>query len=913
MPDNPWIDRRLDNNTLIDECYTQLRLPATFTKFRHSVVWTNLRHFNNLTVDDFLTRQQLEVLSKRHDATIETDLYGTELYIGTQASGNLDALLMKLDHLLFSKCKPDPTAAHVFYTEAYKGPADLEMTVDARFMANIDIGLLRTTLFDVGVSTDSALGYHVLANAITLRLCRWDSTKGYHVSFIGPKVKPRKESAAKIGTLPYVLRNRIMHSKPSPKDDATDASEAGAVLTNGKLRQQQKNTVPKLPGTDRPSSDGADVEKWLNTSTSSLPAILEGVLIDLTTTDGAQPTQTPQKEFWADLEGLSIDQVDYTASDTTTTAQRPTEPENGASKPPSVNGSNLGVATPLPTKQYASRTIGKPPARSTSRTSSAGLRSIPSSVAGSTKANSSDISRASKQLGSGISHEIHAAVAKLVEKGPFLRGKVSLRFELGRIIIVGMDYSGLSFNLPGFRSNGWGKSRMLYNLHHAGRNQSLLFTPLLTQDGSDIEFMVKTNNLDLRKPMWKDEATETKIYSFFCYDRRGGRDEYFFIDVEINDREDGLGHKYSLRSKNDDKAPVWIHGLVRNWDARIVMSHVDTHMLEEKFGAFARMIVRAIPLKNMNNLPWFQVRSSSHHPDIVWMRVRTLWRFASVSTGSDDMSYLNITEVKQVEHRMVCCTKKECKCMGVTHEFDLKRTMDAEPSLWYEAFITSHTAEELLLKNETLELGEKGDWDYERLKKSKAIDALYKPGLRMLQIMDSVGAHNNNDRVDALVLPTGNRQEHPEVPGATYVEETPRPHRALDTTTVASVAVPEQIIPTPADEFVQKAFPPGSVRGPVQLAVTTHERRRKSSANRREVAPYRLQTAPTSVARAAAAIPETTTPTVTDHQPLATMPAPLPASQKQENRVPSRSPSAASSAGRTCHQASSRWPAQTFW
>lgn len=109
MPDNPWIDRRLDNNTLetLVECYAQLRWPATVNKFRHPAVWTNLRHFNNLTVDDFLSRQQLEVLSKRHNATIETDLYGTELYIGTQASGHRDALLMKLDHLLFSKvCAP---------------------------------------------------------------------------------------------------------------------------------------------------------------------------------------------------------------------------------------------------------------------------------------------------------------------------------------------------------------------------------------------------------------------------------------------------------------------------------------------------------------------------------------------------------------------------------------------------------------------------------------------------------------------------------------------------------------------------------------------------------------------------------------------------------------------------------------
>jgi hypothetical protein len=464
---------------------------------------------------------------------------------------------------------PDPPTSHVFYTEAYEEPRHVDITLDARYMANVDIGLLRTTLLDP-VSTGSAGGYRVLADAVTLRLCPWDPARAHHVSLIGPVVEPRG---------------------------------------------------------------------------------------DHTTEDGARIPGMP-----------------------------------------------------------ASSVPGRPDPR---------------------------------QLGSSaLSREIHDAVAQLVQKGPLLRGRVGLRFEFGRIILVGMDRTGLAFNAPGSPSQGWKKSELLRNLRRADRAQSHLFTPLLTQDRSDVDFLAHVDHGGVR--MWEDEATETQTYSFSCRDRREGRDESFFVDVETSGRDD-FSVRYLLRSEHDDKAPVCIHGVLRNWDARVVLSHADTHTLQDKYGAFAKRIAGAIP--RAGGMPGFRVAIPDL--DILWMRVRTLWRRASAGTGIDATSYLDITEVRPVEHKVLPCAG-EC----VAHEFQPSSRRSRGPGElgpWYEASVASHAAEALLGQNETLDLGGKGRWDAERLlEEGGAIDALCTPGLRMLSRMDSVGAGNDNGRVDALVLPPGN-------------------------------------------------------------------------------------------------------------------------------------------------------------
>jgi hypothetical protein len=64
---------------------------------------------------------------------------------------------------------PDPPTSYIFYIEVYEELRYVDITLDAYYIANVDISLLRTTLLDP-VNIGLVGGYYVLADAITLYL-----------------------------------------------------------------------------------------------------------------------------------------------------------------------------------------------------------------------------------------------------------------------------------------------------------------------------------------------------------------------------------------------------------------------------------------------------------------------------------------------------------------------------------------------------------------------------------------------------------------------------------------------------------------------------------------------------------------------------------------------------------------------
>lgn len=705
-------------------------------------------------------------------------------------------------------------------------------------MANLDLGLLRTALLDISAATEPDIGYHALANGVTLRLCQWDSNRGHAISYFGPPVQPRKGSTS-ASIKRFVLRSHSRtQTEPSHssvgvkvKQEKENFQSSNARHTDTKATpsvEKWLDTVEETPDESASSVAGSSAPYSVNEldSTGKLPAILQDLLIDLSTANDVPPGEVPQKQTWAELEGLVFENKDSAASVTSHDAMDATCAEHQDGEYPGVKASSTsesvgtaaGSRPEFPDestdtelvfpvgKQYVGRRKQPNSTRSDSQHSLTLARHITPSVTGSsvTGSTTNTSRRAGKQKAAELSREIQAAVRQLVKKGPYMRGQISLRFELGRTVIVGMDYSGLSFNPPGFRSNGWRKSLLLKNFHHAGNKQSLLFTQILTQDGSDVDFLIKTSDAERRKPMWREDATEAKTYSFFCRDEATSDTKYFCIDVIP--KEDG-GFTYRLHTNEDDKAPVWIHGVLRNWDARIVMAHANTSALEAKYGACAKMLVDGIKIdQTVVDKPKYRVCVASpfgKDVELLGMRIHTTWRFPSV----DGQSYLNITEVEQTAKGAVICTDSFCRYefeyVREPHDLNhLKAT--GEPSLWYQASITSVTAEKLLAENEVMGFGEKVHWDYEVLKKEKVVEALYKPGLRMLQLMDSVGAHNDNYQVETMDLPQKNFGPYPQVPGANYVQPS---------SSTASVVVSEPVTAGTCEKAGQIAPPPGSVRG----------------------------------------------------------------------------------------------------
>ena len=347
-----------------------------------------------------------------------------------------------------------------------------------------------------------------------------------------------------------------------------------------------------------------------------------------------------------------------------------------------------------------------------------------------------------------IFQEVGDATSKLVSKGPFLPGKVSFRAEFGRILLSGIDESALAFNAEGTKSDGWPKEDLSERLKEC---KDTSFTKILTRDGADIEHLARICDDKTSQPLWEATPTNRTVYSFACV---SGRFDEFFLNIEVGEDKS----TYELRTVKEDKEPIWVHNLMRNWDIRLVMSHTETAELEKKFGSFAKSMLANLQVV-LPDSPGDPVLRWGVHKDfpvrVKYMRTLTIWRFVS----PDKQSYLDITEVLDNEIRGCTSSKGMDKRedwhlqvaearKGTQREQMEKRGF---PCRWYEASISSAAADEMFRQNETLGFAEVADWNYEALHRAGALSAILEPALRMVQEMDSVGAGNDNCQVDRMM------------------------------------------------------------------------------------------------------------------------------------------------------------------
>lgn len=194
--------------------------------------------------------------------------------------------------------------------------------------------------------------------------------------------------------------------------------------------------------------------------------------------------------------------------------------------------------------------------------------------------------------------EIEAAMAKLLVTGPYRRGKVELRAELGRVLLSGLDVSALAFNDVSTPSNGWEKAELLKKLGiYFGQPKDIHFTKILTTYSSDIEDMINIKSGEAR--LWKENPSHAwTVYSFRCALRSKDRPIQFVVDIE----DDPTAHdpfSYSIRLLENVGAaqgllPIYVHAIRRNWDLGIRMSYVNTERAEKAFGCVAISLLQSL-------------------------------------------------------------------------------------------------------------------------------------------------------------------------------------------------------------------------------------------------------------------------------------------------------------------------------
>ncbi|AEO53254.1 hypothetical protein MYCTH_2114188 [Thermothelomyces thermophilus ATCC 42464] len=351
--------------------------------------------------------------------------------------------------------------------------------------------------------------------------------------------------------------------------------------------------------------------------------------------------------------------------------------------------------------------------------------------------------------------EIEAAIAKLLLLGPYRRGKLAVRAELGRIILEKVDRSGLAFNNATTPSNGWMKAQLLRNLNNDfGGSHNISFTKILSTYGCDVEDMVNLQVNGTR--LWEEIPSRVWItYSFHCGLRSGKGLSRFIVDIEDRDPKSSQ-FSYSIRlfdgaESADKPMPVYVHAICRHWDLRITMTHTKTDELEEMYGAFAKDLLRSLSVVR-NEQGSLEVRfavPAEAPADVHAVRVLTKWRYPS----ADRKSALEITEILQ----LVTDSYSEGPYSGTAwNTYEGKRSRPwsqritrekrdkGEVPRWYEAAVVSLELEDLFQQNAFLKIGEKAGWDATDVRNRGIFPSIYSPALQMVRQIDHVGRLDDN-------------------------------------------------------------------------------------------------------------------------------------------------------------------------
>ncbi len=195
-------------------------------------------------------------------------------------------------------------------------------------------------------------------------------------------------------------------------------------------------------------------------------------------------------------------------------------------------------------------------------------------------------------------NEIETAMIKVLSLGPYRRGKVGFRAEMGRTILEAVDPSGLAFNSASAPCNGWKKPTLVKKMNKEyAENQDIQFTKILSTFGCDVESMINTKVNGMR--LWEQQPKRSwTTYSFYCSLRSTSKLGRFIVDIEDDGTSRGI-FSYSIRPHldvfpPDQPNPIYVHAIQRNWDLRIATTHVETDEAEMAYGPFANTLLHSL-------------------------------------------------------------------------------------------------------------------------------------------------------------------------------------------------------------------------------------------------------------------------------------------------------------------------------
>ncbi len=711
------------------------------------------------------------------------------------------------------------------YAEDYQDPAGPNFTADIRYLANIDPKLASSTLLDrLTVNNLEEFYEAVYRDSSSIRLCSWAPDKNGWVSLLGPKVDVQHKDKSILGNRPVPTTRRVDKILNAAQDFSSHGPIQGLSTAS-----HVETWIERLQLDDHGSAGVASAVRHLVQDQAANAAESVDASDDLIDLDD-QPLQQCHEipvavaaETVAEQTSLAPGvhhQITATSRALSTASQgeKSMPSENQAVKTPrnergvkglSFTGTDClidllaAVRTTTPTTAPGPGICWEMPSLIPSPTAHGedGPASVPDPDSESAQSRNSDGLLATAEF----IHEIEAAMARVLEIGPYRRGRVAVRAELGRAILPQADATGIAFNNANTPSDGWKKSDLITRLNHGyGVNHHIHFTKVLSTYACDIEDMINSTDANGGR-LWAQEPSRAWVsYTFHCDQRLKGDPRGFIVDIEDHGPSSGGVLVSSVRLQNktfnaDGSIPVYVHAIRHHWDMQIVTSHVNPEEIERGSDYFANTLLQSLSISYVVphlHLPTaasltlttvcrydgkgapelkFAVRNS-FAVEINDVRVLTKWRYPSFNGESA----LEITEVQQLE--VIPYAEGVYAGSWDTWEGKLARPWcqrrikesraKGEFPRWYEAAVVSPELDNMYQQNLFLKVGEKAEWDVEDLKARGLLRSIYSPALQMLRTMDHVGRHDDNNLAGKYgpLLLRGNNPP-PRVPGSSPVQE----------------------------------------------------------------------------------------------------------------------------------------------
>ncbi|PHH67199.1 hypothetical protein CDD81_2968 [Ophiocordyceps australis] len=301
-------------------------------------------------------------------------------------------------------------------------------------------------------------------------------------------------------------------------------------------------------------------------------------------------------------------------------------------------------------------------------------------------------------------------------------GIVSLDVKFGRVYIKDMSAALVSTGFGPYFLESQMMASLLVDQTQPSR---FAFSTILSTAGFDADTLTELQ--PAKGGRWTSCDKEV-WYEFECDSDEHGK---FVVEMDAQTLE------HRVRGPPHEVGTLNIHCVHRPWDIQVCVSHVQTLVKSPIHAAIADALAASVSIRT-DKTGEVMVETTTDprlQASIEGIYVRHVARYNNTARPSSILS-INMTK------KLARGEKQEKRMKWKTVSKNGQGT--GSPPIWYEAYISSQQAQELLSQNPGLKLGEQATYDGEMLKNDGIFEDLCRPALYMITQMDDIGAFNDN-------------------------------------------------------------------------------------------------------------------------------------------------------------------------